>query len=271
MTEHPTPSKAVTEPGELFFLVVNDIHYRDARCGPWLESAVGQMATHPERPEVCLFLGDLADEGEREQLEAGRRILDKLGLPVYPVIGNHDYAPNDDRTAYEALFPNRLNYHFEHLGWQFVGIDTTDGTRYEDIAIPTETLRWLDEVLPRLDPERPTVVFTHFPLGPGVRHRPRNADEILKRLEGRNIVAIFGGHFHGFTERHVSGMTLTTNSCLSHSRHNHDETIDKGYVLCHAKDGRVHRIRVTVPTAAEPPSDGRYGDAAANGEDVGRQ
>ena len=118
--------------------------------------------------------------------------------------------------------------------------------RYTQTTIQPATLRWLDDLLPKLDPRRPTVVFTHFPLGPKVTHRPLNADEVLKRFKEHNLRAVFGGHFHGFTERKLRETILTTNRCCSLTKGNHDGTKEKGYFLCHAQDGRITRKFVEV-------------------------
>ena len=33
------------------------------------------------------------------------------------------------------VFPGQLNYHCAHAGWQFVGLDTTQGTDFADTLI----------------------------------------------------------------------------------------------------------------------------------------
>src|SRR4051812_34556692 len=39
----PRPAEAAPEAGDFTFIVVNDLHYQDERCGRWLEGAVRQM------------------------------------------------------------------------------------------------------------------------------------------------------------------------------------------------------------------------------------
>jgi 3',5'-cyclic AMP phosphodiesterase CpdA len=255
--------------GSFRFLVVNDTHYMTPECGRWLEGVMRQMKSH-RGAEFCLVAGDLAEHGTPEELAGARDALKVLGLPAFVVIGNHDYftpkaptrwdrsqhqsvAPGDfrggtatmltreGRRAYEQLFPKRLNYWFEHRGWQFVGLDTSEGLRYENTKIQDTTLRWLDDHLPRVDKELPTVIFTHFPLGADVNYRPLNADALLDRFRPYNLQAVFCGHFHGFTERLWGETALTTNRCCSLKRNNHDGTKEKGYFLCEAKDGKISR------------------------------
>jgi 3',5'-cyclic AMP phosphodiesterase CpdA len=230
-------------PDEFQFLVVNDVHYLSQRCGPWLEGVVKQMKERPEKIDFCLLAGDLSEHGRAEQLAPVRSLFRALGRPVHVVVGNHDYRAANDRKPYEDLFPGSINYHFEHRGWQYLGLDTSEGNRAK-VTVQPPTLRWLDDTLPKLDKKRPTVVFTHFPLGPTVIYRVRNADDVLDRFKAYNLQAVYCGHFHGFTERKVGQTTLTTNRCCSFSRSNHDGTKEKGFFLCRAKDGKIERTFV---------------------------
>ena len=231
---------------EFSFLVVNDLHSLDKKCHPWFEKVVKQMAGHAEKQAFLLAAGDLANDGKADQLAAVKEVFAGLKAPVYAVPGNHDFTDQGERKAYDDLYPNRLNYAFDHGGWQFVALDTTEGTKYQNTTIAADTLKWLDGQLPKLDKKKPLVVFTHFPLAEGVRMRPKNADAVLKRLMPFNLRAVFGGHFHGFTEKTVGDAVLTTNRCCAFARGNHDGTKEKGYFLVTAKDGKLDRTYVEV-------------------------
>jgi predicted phosphohydrolase len=235
-------------PDDFHFIVVNDVHYLNARCGKWFEGVVRRMRSHPEKIEFCLLAGDLTEHGKREQMAPMRDLLRGLGKPTYVVVGNHDYWTQEDRRVYDDFFPQRSNYRFDFNRWQFLGLDTTDGQRAYGTSVKPPTLHWLDETLPKLDKKKPTVVFTHFPLGPHVITRPDNAAPLLARFKEYNLQAAFCGHYHGFTERHVRETTLTTNCCCSLWHPNHDGTKEKGYFLCHAKDGRIERTFIEVKT-----------------------
>jgi 3',5'-cyclic AMP phosphodiesterase CpdA len=231
------------------FLAVNDIHYLDKGCGDWLRGVFKQMQAHKEKPAFCLLAGDLTEQGTKGQLAAMRDLIKEFELPTYVVIGNHDYETDEDRKAYEEFFPERLNYQFTEMGWQFVGLNTTQGRRARDTTVSADTLTWLDDHLPKLDKKKPLIVFTHFPLGPWTIGRPRNADKVLDRFREHNLQAVFCGHWHGFTERQTRGVSVTTNRCCSFRRTNHDGTKEKGYFLCQAKDGKISRTQVEVPQA----------------------
>ena len=232
------------------FIVVNDLHYLDEDCGRWLTGVVDRMKSH--QAEFCLIVGDVTDDGKREHFAAATEIFRALGIPVYPVIGNHDYLTQTDRSAYVDAFPDRLNYHFEHRGWQFIGLDTSEGLHYQETEISRNTFRWLDDHLGGLSQRQPTVLFTHFPMGAGVRYRPRNADALLDRLRVFNLQAVYNGHFHAFTETRLGSTVLTTNQCCALKRNNHDGTREKGYFLCSIRNGSIQRTFVECPVPVAP-------------------
>jgi hypothetical protein len=245
----------LTGAGEFPFVVLNDLHFHDRACAPWFAEAVTALKASSPAAEFCLLAGDLADYGTPEQLAGVRDAFEKLGIPLYTVIGNHDYLSATDRRPYEQIFGGQVNYTFEHGGWQFVGLDTTDGIEWKDSTISSTTLSWLDENLPKLDRRRPTILFTHFPLGDDVPMRPVNADAVLNRFLEFNLSAAFCGHYHGLTERKRRATTITTDRCCSRVRSNHDGSKEKGWFVCRAMEsGDVSRefveFKASVPDSA---------------------
>lgn len=232
--------------GSFRFVVVNDVHYRDERCGIWLEKVFRQIKAAPEKPDFCLMAGDYAENGTRAEIASARDAFKTLGIPTFGVIGNHDYLAQADRQPYEEIFPDQINYRFENHGWQFLALDSTQGKLGSNTSIQPHTLRWVDDQLPKLDPKRPLVILTHFPLGPITPARPKNADALLERFKPFNLQAVFCGHFHGFTERRLGDATLTTNRCCSAWRANHDLSKEKGWFTCEAKDGKITRTFIEI-------------------------
>jgi hypothetical protein len=240
-----------TPPDDGFtFIQVNDTHHMSDDCTAWVERVVKRM--REEKPEFCVHLGDVADRGAERDLTAVKRVFADAGLPLHVMVGNHDYTAENDRSAFEAVFPGQLNYCFEHRGWQFVCVDSTEVSHWHDTTIADATLRWVDEQRPRLDRTRPLALCTHFPLGEGVQYRPRNADALLERFLDFNLQAVFNGHFHGYTERAFHGATVTTDKCCALKRANHDGTKGKGFFVCTARNGRITRRFVEVGTDGFP-------------------
>src|SRR5262249_17333360 len=139
-----TLAAADTVSKDFAFVVANDLHYVDKGCGDWLAGILRGIKERPEKIAFCLLAGDLLEHGKPEQLGAVRDLLKACGLACYTVIGNHDYLKQDDRKAYEEAFADRLNYAFDHEGWQFIGLDTSEGLRSRDTKVQPATLRWLD-------------------------------------------------------------------------------------------------------------------------------
>jgi 3',5'-cyclic AMP phosphodiesterase CpdA len=246
------------------FAVLNDLHYTDAEDRPWLEGIVQQInvtgAGGGQPIEICLILGDLGEHGTDEELAAAAEILMKLDMPWYVVPGNHDGPagremnhPTGGLETYDKYFPDRRNYIVEHRGWQFVGLDTTDGSGWQHVNAQPRTLNFAKEAAARLDKNRPTVIFTHFPIGTGVPYAISNGPELLALFNGHNIPIIFSGHYHGQTTVIQNGIELVTNRCCSMRREIHDTQLSRGYFLCQTTpEGKVNRefieFRGTTPT-----------------------
>ena len=237
-------TRAAGAGGGFDFIAVNDLHFSDEQCVPFFQNVAARMRESAPNAVLALISGDLADRGTPEQYAALRACLAPLGVPIFPVPGNHDYLTDDDRTAYDAAFPGRLNYLHTHGGWQFIGLDTTQGMDFSDTLIPAATLAWCDENLPRLDPRAPTVAFTHFPLGPGTTYRPRNADALLARLGQLELRGTFSGHWHGLNEQRIRRADVLVNRCCARVRENRDGSPLKGWTVGHAApDGTLtHRF-----------------------------
>lgn len=245
-------AREMEPPASIRFAVLNDLHYLSPECGRFLRGVLEQVRAHA--PEFCLVLGDLTEKGRREDLAAVRQLWDQSRLKYYPVIGNHDYTAAGSPRYYQYFFPRRLNYVFSHKGWQFIGLDTSEGLKYENTHISEETLAWVARQAARLSPTAPTIVFTHFPLGPGVRYRPLNAEALLEKLARLDMRGIFCGHFHGFTRTAVLQTFAFTSPCCALKRHNHDGSREKGFLIVEARPAEMQVKFVQVPVPAVPQS-----------------
>ncbi len=233
------------------FIVVNDLHHADEACTPFLERLVAQMRTHGPLA-FCLIVGDLADTGLRSSLEAVRDAFARLGAPIHPVPGNHDCDLEENTALFESVFPGARNHAFAHAGWNFLGLDSTDGKKWGDTVVGAESLAFLDRTLPTLDRAAPLVLHTHFPMARDVRMASTNADAVLARFAGFNLRAVFSGHYHAFTERAHGPAPLLTHVACSRLRGNHDGTSAEGYQLCTAHaDGRLERSFVEFAPASK--------------------
>jgi hypothetical protein len=222
---------AAARAGEIVFAAPNDFHHDEPACDPWFEALFRQIGSHPGL-QLCLGVGDLAHRGKRASFEAIARLSRLANVPFLPVAGNHDCDVTGDTSLYAEIFPGRLNYTTVQQGWQFVAIDTTAGTAWEKTVTTAATLTWLDGALATLDPRRPTILFTHFPLLPPAKHCILNAEEVLTRFGPFNLRLVLTGHYHAKTTVRRGPYELVTNVCCSRVAGNHDGSTEKGYWLC---------------------------------------
>lgn len=223
------------------FAVLNDFHHESPECDGWFETLFRTVAAHPDVAFIA-GLGDLANKGKTESLRAIKRLAATARVPFYPVPGNHDNDLEQTTRLYADVFPDRLNYAWVESGWQFVALDTTDGNKWSDTTVSRATLDWLQSTLTQLDPRRPTVLLTHFPLGVGAKYRPLNAEAVLAPFVNFNLRGVFSGHYHGVTQIAHGSIPCVTNVCCSRVGKNHDGTGAKGYYICTGgADGKLTR------------------------------
>ena len=221
------------EQAEFSFIAMNDLHYLDEKCAEYFRGAFGWIRANAQY-DFALVCGDLATAAKVEELQGAKDALALLGKPAYPVMGNHD-ASAGNQSWLQAFGPDRVNCRFDHQGWTFLGLDTTDDGKSSGVAVGQATIDWIRQTLPDIPAERPLVAFTHFPFGELVPLRLTNADEVLALFDGHNLKHVFSGHFHGLSERKHGNTVLTTCRCLSFSRGNHDGSPEKGFYQCHVK------------------------------------
>ncbi len=230
-----------TEAGEFSFVMANDFHHDGPACDAWFEKLFRQIGAH-EGLAFCVGLGDLANAGRPESIAAITRLSQIAGAPFYPMPGNHDNDLDGTTRVFAEVLPGRLNYHWEHDGWQFVAIDSTDGKAWHDANVSPATLAWLDATLPTLDPKKPTLLCTHFPLTPVRNMASLNREDVLARFDAMNLRGVFGGHYHGHLLGRRGSCQIVGNVCCARVVGNLDGSKEKGYWLCTARsDGTVAR------------------------------
>lgn len=236
------------EAGDFTFIAVNDLHFTDpALCAPWFERVFKAMRASAPEAEFVLVSGDLTSEATAKEFGGIRDAFAGLGLPVYTTVGNHDMTGDGRHKLYDEFFPGRYHYAFEHRGWQFFGFNTSQDRGAENTNIRASAFTWIDQNLGKFDPVKPSVIFTHFPMGPGIIRRPKNAQGFLDRFRDFNLQAILNGHWHGYTESNLRDAWITTNRCCSRFRDNHDGSKRKGWNICTAREGRLTRRFVDIP------------------------
>ena len=157
---------------------------------------------------ACVLLGDLAHRGDEAAYALLRDILERLQVPWYVLLGNHD-----NRTAFKRMFPESA---IDTDGFVQSCVDTEAGRLLLLDTLETGTHAgglcearqdWLAAAL-AFDPEAPYFLFMHHPpmrVGlpslDSVRLMQHGRFEQILRPHRHRIRHLFFGHLH----RPVSG------------------------------------------------------------------
>lgn len=215
-------------------LSLGDMHITDDKSIAYPRKVIEAM--NAEGGDLVLVCGDLAKDGLRSELEIAKGVLDEFKMPYYPVVGNHDalYRGEKEETLFSEVFSlKQNNYHFVKNGIHFIAIDHGCGKAFNKNSVRPAAMAWIKETLTGIDENEPIVFFSHYPFGEGVRYQTPNSKEVLALFDGKKLLAMISGHFHGNTERRENGILMTTTACCSGTRGNHDGTKAKGYRVFH--------------------------------------
>jgi hypothetical protein len=163
---------------------------------------------------VGLVLGDISWD-RIEILDMYRKEIVRVGIPFYPVVGNHDnQASLQGDSAASAAYRSKMgpeNYAF-CIGKDVVIVldNIIYGTNFKcTIGYTDEVIRWVENLLPLLPSDACLYVAQHSPLnheGNGLV----NEDALLALLRGRNV-NFLSGHTH------ENGNAVISSDIFSHN------------------------------------------------------
>lgn len=158
-------------------------------------------------PSFFIYGGDGPDHNTWENYRAFKECLDKLDVPYYVVVGNHDiYIKSTggcSRENHRKLFGDTF-YSFEHKGTYFIVLDTAGkGRRPWGVrASSPEQWGWMLKELGKGRKYRHTIVVTHVPpydAPPKVNHAftdASEAKEFVETMARYGVSAVFCSHEH---------------------------------------------------------------------------
>ena len=170
-------------------------------------------------PDFVLHAGDLIrgytdDESRlRAEHEGAKGLFERLEMPFYPCIGNHDVREEVSERVWRDFWGGRW-YSFDHGDCHFVMLDAEIAKDVESVA--GEQLEWLRQDLADHASGRRLFVTLHrpwwydYPLHVSEWKRPggRNDwnDIVDPVLREHDLQAVFCGHRHVFEMDHRSGV-----------------------------------------------------------------
>lgn len=224
--EHPRPHHTLVHISDTHFV---DPGERPAGVAPvreHLEQMLQELADTRVRPEALLFTGDLADRGEAAAYRQLREVVEPaaaaIGAEVIWVMGNHD----DRSTMRTALLDEPADDR------PYDGVVMLGGLRIVvlDSTVPREAYgeirpaqhEWLTEVLSTPAPEG-TILALHHPPIPCVQDLAvtvelRDQAALAEVLDGTDVRAILGGHFHYSTSATFAGIPVSVASATCYTQ-----------------------------------------------------
>jgi predicted MPP superfamily phosphohydrolase len=192
--------------------------------------AVDDVNALDPQPDFVLFGGDLAQLGEKAELDLGKEILKAVKAPIRMMVGEHDWFL-DMGEHWRALFGPE-QYSFDHKGVHFVtimsvqekdfwtargmtpkermhtvaGLDNGVQSRFE---VGEAGRAWLKADLDKVDKATPLVVFSHSPLYKYYRNWnfwTDDADEVQAILKPFQHVTVIHGHTHQMLSNRIDNI-----------------------------------------------------------------
>ena len=163
---------------------------------PDIQDKIASLKT----PAYGIVLGDLMDTKE-DVFPNIRRAVGSIGIPILPVIGNHDKlkgaSVSEPRTTevYERYF-GPLNYSYNRGKVHFIAMDNIIYDNANDYrgGFTYEQVEWLKSDLKHVSKDHMIILYYHIPLRNHSKYQYR--DEVLKLLAGYAEVHLMAGHTH---------------------------------------------------------------------------
>ena len=225
------------------------------------------------KPDFILLTGDIANHQTRDVVFAARDLIDSLGVPYFPMGGNHDFVIEESRPwfldAFKAHVPQPDTvYSFTHKNLHFCVLDAWWKWRDDSLcplaekaftntvpvsmhgarwSLPPHEFAWLEDDL-TAHQNLPTIMALHYPVTPVPKHMRRpgmkdaghldNGDMVLEMLSRHpQVKAILTGHVHMHFIERWNGITHVTTGAMPE-------------FPCEYRDIQVHNDRLEVRTCS---------------------
>lgn len=227
------------EPRNLTFLLWSDTHFGayDATDTTRLQiidimnTIAGKPYPAPLIPEkvgppaFLMALGDITEHGwagewDSPTLAPGRsylQALKKLSPSIHPyeVLGNHDSRKNNVTRSKVKDRQGNTYYAFDLQGVHFVVLDPYPRFNTPAPDFDEPQLQWLRKDLEKLPAQTPIVLAMHVVPDPAAGDRtshlsPENSQKLAAILKGKNILALFHGHWHVGSKSAWNGIDLVS-------------------------------------------------------------
>lgn len=224
------------------FAYISDSHIQHIKSNRFVRNwdrglirAVAETNLLVPKPDFVVFGGDLAQLGNKPELDHGAEILSGLKYKIHYVMGEHDYYLDLGKYWQELFGPQY--YSFDHKGVHFIVLNSilthdewthnrwpTDEQRMLEMAmldnpngspfmVGAEQLLWLKKDLAKIDSATPIVVFSHSPLQKIFKNWnfwTEDAEQVQALLQPFNKVSVIYGHVHQIQYNQVGNISFNS-------------------------------------------------------------
>ena len=185
-------------------LQVSDTHFGTEQA-PVVEAL--RELSQQQRPDLLVLSGDITQRARPSQFAAARVFVDRLGVPLLSLAGNHDIPLFDLRQRlfhpyahYSAAFGAELEPVHASADLLVLGVNTTRWYRHKNGEVSLAQIERVASRLGSATPEQLRVVLVHQPVAvqrPGEKHNLlRGHTKALQRWAGAGCDLVMGGHIH---------------------------------------------------------------------------
>jgi Icc protein len=263
----PPPTHVIAHISDTHLLAGDARQYGAIDTVDHFRTALDRVTRMDPPPQAIVFTGDLADLGEPDAYRNLRELVEpfaeRVGAQIVWCMGNHD-----ERAAYaQSLFDEEptdapQDRAYDVGGLRIVSLDTSvPGWHHGEVT--DEQLAWLAEIL-ATPAEHGTILALHHPPIPSPMLPVAEVIELLETdrlarvLEGSDVRAILGGHYHYSAHSTFAGIPVSVASatCYVSDPAPLDRFIsavdgNTSINAVHLYDDRVVHTIVPVPAAPE--------------------
>jgi 3',5'-cyclic AMP phosphodiesterase CpdA len=223
--QYPGPSHAVAHISDPHLLAGGALQYGHVDTEARLTAALTRLARLDPAPQALVFTGDLADKAEpkaylrlRELVEP---VADDLGAQVIWVMGNHDERAAYARHLFDSESDATQDRVHDVAGLRIISLDTSvPGWHHGELT--DQQLAWLGEVLSSPAPHGTLLALHHPPIPvPMMRIAEiielKDQHRLAEVVQGSDIRAIIGGHFHFTSHSMFAGIPVSVASATCYT------------------------------------------------------
>ncbi len=218
--QHPAPTHVVAHLSDPHLLAGGVLQFGAVDTEAGLARALERLRHVHPAPQVLVFTGDLADKAEPAAYTRLRELVEpvaaELGAQLVWVMGNHDERAEYAAALFDVESDATQDRVYDVAGLRVIALDTSvPGYHHGDLT--DDQLAWLADEL-ATPAEHGTILAMHHAPIPVPMLRAAEIIELLDQhqlaavVEGSDVRAIVGGHFHFSTYSIFAGVPVSVAS-----------------------------------------------------------